>query len=147
MIRFVKKKKAGYYSLMMAIVGIVLMILENELTGAHIYDKASMYVHICSVLYFHIFLLYCVNCSSYCFKASIYSIAVKLMISVSTIMLLGLIIAYHIFSVQVRKSMHSLCNFVKFKYLIIWKSRNDFLGFPHHSSSCQHGECRIGNWL
>ena len=43
-----------------------------------------------------------------CFQASFYSTALKTLISVSTVILLGLIVAYHALEVQVRDSFDSL---------------------------------------
>ncbi|XP_054159589.1 small conductance calcium-activated potassium channel protein 2-like [Oppia nitens] len=68
---FEKRKRVSDYALVMALLGIVLMIIENELSSSGIYSKAS-----------------------------VYSYAVKTLITVSTLMLLGLIVAYHSLEVQ-----------------------------------------------
>ncbi|CAG2105950.1 unnamed protein product [Medioppia subpectinata] len=68
---FEKRKRVSDYTLIMALLGIILMIVENELSSSGIYNKAS-----------------------------VYSYAVKTLITVSTVMLLGLIVAYHSLEVQ-----------------------------------------------
>ncbi|KAF8784496.1 small conductance calcium-activated potassium channel protein 1-like isoform X2 [Argiope bruennichi] len=68
---FEKRKRISDYALVMALFGIVMMVIENELSAALVYNKAS-----------------------------VFSTAVKTLISVSTLMLLGLIVAYHALEVQ-----------------------------------------------
>ncbi|XP_023218522.1 small conductance calcium-activated potassium channel protein 2-like [Centruroides sculpturatus] len=68
---FEKRKRISDYALVMAMFGIIVMVLENELSAAGVYNKAS-----------------------------VYSTALKTLISVSTLLLLGLIIAYHALEVQ-----------------------------------------------
>ncbi|ODM90808.1 Small conductance calcium-activated potassium channel protein [Orchesella cincta] len=68
---FEKRKRISDYALVMGMIGIGFMVLENELSSANIYDKASFY-----------------------------STALKTLISVSTLILLGLIVAYHALEVQ-----------------------------------------------
>ncbi|XP_035225503.1 small conductance calcium-activated potassium channel protein 1-like [Stegodyphus dumicola] len=68
---FEKRKRISDYALVMAMFGIIMMIVENELSAALVYNKAS-----------------------------VFSTAVKTLISVSTLMLLGLIVAYHALEVQ-----------------------------------------------
>nr|XP_042896231.1 small conductance calcium-activated potassium channel protein-like [Parasteatoda tepidariorum] len=68
---FEKRKRISDYALVMAMFGIIMMVVENELSAAGVYNKAS-----------------------------VYSTAVKTLISVSTLMLLGLIVAYHALEVQ-----------------------------------------------
>ncbi|GFQ81321.1 small conductance calcium-activated potassium channel protein [Trichonephila clavata] len=68
---FEKRKRISDYALVMAMFGIVMMVVENELSAALVYNKAS-----------------------------VFSTAVKTLISVSTLMLLGLIVAYHALEVQ-----------------------------------------------
>ncbi|KAI2796373.1 Small conductance calcium-activated potassium channel protein 2 [Blomia tropicalis] len=68
---FEKRKRISDYSLLMALLGILLMVFENELSLSGIYSKAS-----------------------------VYSYAVKTLITVSTLILLGLIVAYHSLEVQ-----------------------------------------------
>ncbi|KAI1301912.1 Small conductance calcium-activated potassium channel protein [Halotydeus destructor] len=68
---FEKRKRISDYALVMALFGILMMVLENELSAAGIYSKASAF-----------------------------SNAVKTLITVSTLMLLGLIVAYHALEVQ-----------------------------------------------
>ncbi|KAL3185620.1 hypothetical protein MRX96_028530 [Rhipicephalus microplus] len=68
---FEKRKRISDYALVMALFGIVMMVVENELSAAHVYEKSS-----------------------------VYSMSVKTLITVSTIMLLGLIVAYHALEVQ-----------------------------------------------
>lgn len=68
---FEKRKRISDYALVMALFGIIMMVIENELSAANVYDKNS-----------------------------VYSMAVKTLITVSTIMLLGLIVAYHALEVQ-----------------------------------------------
>ncbi|XP_046811990.1 small conductance calcium-activated potassium channel protein-like [Lucilia cuprina] len=72
---FEKRKRISDYALVMGMFGIVVMVIENELSSAGVYTKASFY-----------------------------STALKTLISVSTVILLGLIIAYHALEVQVRVS-------------------------------------------
>ncbi|CAG2203763.1 KCA2.3 [Mytilus edulis] len=66
-----KRRKISDYCLVIGISGIVLMIVETELTMAKVYDKESHY-----------------------------SIVLKSIICVSTIILLGLILAYHALEIQ-----------------------------------------------
>lgn len=68
---FEKRKRISDYSLVMGMFGIVVMVIENELSSAGLYTKASFY-----------------------------STALKTLISVSTVILLGLIFAYHALEVQ-----------------------------------------------
>ncbi|XP_054723845.1 small conductance calcium-activated potassium channel protein-like [Uloborus diversus] len=68
---FEKRKRISDYALVMAMFGIVMMVVGNELSAALVYNKAS-----------------------------VFSTAVKTLISVSTLMLLGLIVAYHALEVQ-----------------------------------------------
>ncbi|XP_037513316.1 small conductance calcium-activated potassium channel protein isoform X1 [Rhipicephalus sanguineus] len=68
---FEKRKRISDYALVMALFGIIMMVVENELSAAHVYEKSS-----------------------------VYSMSVKTLITVSTIMLLGLIVAYHALEVQ-----------------------------------------------
>uniref|UniRef100_A0A1I8N2F4 Calmodulin-binding domain-containing protein n=1 Tax=Musca domestica TaxID=7370 RepID=A0A1I8N2F4_MUSDO len=68
---FEKRKRISDYALVMGMFGIVVMVIENELSSAGVYTKASFY-----------------------------STALKTLISVSTVILLGLIIAYHALEVQ-----------------------------------------------
>lgn len=68
---FEKRKRISDYALVMALFGIIMMVIENELSAALVYEKNS-----------------------------VYSMAVKTLITVSTIMLLGLIVAYHALEVQ-----------------------------------------------
>ncbi|XP_046401104.1 small conductance calcium-activated potassium channel protein isoform X4 [Ischnura elegans] len=68
---FEKRKRISDYALVMGMFGIIVMVIENELSSAGIYDKASFY-----------------------------STALKTLISVSTVILLGLIVAYHALEVQ-----------------------------------------------
>ncbi|XP_055911363.1 small conductance calcium-activated potassium channel protein isoform X3 [Eupeodes corollae] len=77
---FEKRKRISDYALVMGMFGIVVMVIENELSSADIYTKASFY-----------------------------STALKTLISVSTVILLGLIIAYHALEVQVRLFMIDNC--------------------------------------
>ncbi|XP_031638467.1 small conductance calcium-activated potassium channel protein [Contarinia nasturtii] len=71
---FEKRKRIIDYALVMAIFGIGVMVIENELSSAGVYTKASFY-----------------------------STALKISISVSTVILLGLIVAYHALDVQLFK--------------------------------------------
>ncbi|CAC5394631.1 KCNN3 [Mytilus coruscus] len=66
-----KRRKISDYCLVFGISGIVLMIVETELTMAKVYDKESHY-----------------------------SIVLKSIICISTIILLGLILAYHALEIQ-----------------------------------------------
>lgn len=68
---FEKRKRISDYALIMGMFGILIMIGENELSSAGVYTKGEFY-----------------------------STALKTLISVSTIVLLGLIIAYHSLEVQ-----------------------------------------------
>ncbi|KAM0727967.1 Small conductance calcium-activated potassium channel protein [Formica fusca] len=68
---FEKRKRISDYALVMGMFGIIVMVIENELSSAGIYTKASFY-----------------------------STALKTLISVSTVILLGLIFAYHALEVQ-----------------------------------------------
>ncbi|XP_052768591.1 small conductance calcium-activated potassium channel protein-like isoform X2 [Mya arenaria] len=66
-----KRKKVSDYCLVFGMFGIILMVLETELTMADIYTKKSPY-----------------------------SLLIKTLISISTVILLGLILAYHGLEVQ-----------------------------------------------
>lgn len=68
---FEKRKRISDYALTFALIGILFMILENELSAALYYDKSSVYSH-----------------------------AIKTVISVTTVLLLALIGAYHALEVQ-----------------------------------------------
>ncbi|CAH0399473.1 unnamed protein product [Chilo suppressalis] len=68
---FEKRKRISDYALVMGMFGIIMMVIENELSSAGVYTKAS-----------------------------IYSQALKTLISMSTVILLGLIVAYHALEVQ-----------------------------------------------
>ncbi|KPI99674.1 Small conductance calcium-activated potassium channel protein [Papilio xuthus] len=68
---FEKRKRISDYALVMGMFGIIIMVIENELSSAGVYTKAS-----------------------------IYSQALKTLISMSTVILLGLIVAYHALEVQ-----------------------------------------------
>ncbi|XP_016983400.1 small conductance calcium-activated potassium channel protein isoform X12 [Drosophila rhopaloa] len=77
---FEKRKRISDYALVMGMFGIIVMVIENELSSAGVYTKASFY-----------------------------STALKTLISVSTVILLGLIVAYHALEVQVRLFMIDNC--------------------------------------
>lgn len=68
---FEKRKRISDYALTFALIGILFMILENEFSAALYYDKSSVYSH-----------------------------AIKTIISVTTVLLLSLIGAYHALEVQ-----------------------------------------------
>ncbi|XP_065165962.1 small conductance calcium-activated potassium channel protein isoform X2 [Atheta coriaria] len=68
---FEKRKRISDYALVMGMFGIIVMVIENELSSAGVYRKEEFY-----------------------------SIALKTLISVSTVILLGLIVAYHALEVQ-----------------------------------------------
>jgi len=68
---FEKRKRISDYALIMGMFGILIMIGENELSAAGVYSKEDFY-----------------------------STALKTLISVSTVILLGLIVAYHGLEVQ-----------------------------------------------
>ncbi|KAL3289577.1 hypothetical protein HHI36_022991 [Cryptolaemus montrouzieri] len=68
---FEKRKRISDYALVMGMFGIIVMVIENELSSAGVYGKDEFY-----------------------------SIALKTLISVSTVILLGLIVAYHALEVQ-----------------------------------------------
>ncbi|XP_045484262.1 small conductance calcium-activated potassium channel protein isoform X3 [Pieris rapae] len=68
---FEKRKRISDYALVMGMFGIIIMVIENELSSAGVYSKAS-----------------------------IYSQALKTLISMSTVILLGLIVAYHALEIQ-----------------------------------------------
>ncbi|XP_058979175.1 small conductance calcium-activated potassium channel protein-like isoform X3 [Musca domestica] len=84
---FEKRKRISDYALVMGMFGIVVMVIENELSSAGVYTKASFY-----------------------------STALKTLISVSTVILLGLIIAYHALEVQVRVSANYISFFQMFLF-------------------------------
>nr|AAM11344.1 GM01744p [Drosophila melanogaster] len=79
---FEKRKRISDYALVMGMFGIIVMVIENELSSAGVYTKASFY-----------------------------STALKTLISVSTVILLGLIVAYHALEVQVRVSANCILLF------------------------------------
>lgn len=68
---FEKRKRISDYALTFALIGILFMIIENELSAALYYEKSS-----------------------------VYSYAIKTIISVTTVLLLALIGAYHALEVQ-----------------------------------------------
>jgi len=68
---FEKRKRISDYALVMGMFGIIIMVIENELSSAGIYGKEDFY-----------------------------STALKILISSSTVVLLGLILAYHSFEIQ-----------------------------------------------
>ncbi|EEB14523.1 Small conductance calcium-activated potassium channel protein, putative [Pediculus humanus corporis] len=68
---FEKRKRISDYALVIGMFGIIVMVMENELSSAGVYTKASFY-----------------------------STALKTLISVSTVILLGLIVTYHALEVQ-----------------------------------------------
>ncbi|XP_070504028.1 small conductance calcium-activated potassium channel protein-like isoform X3 [Chironomus tepperi] len=68
---FEKRKRISDYALVMGMFGIIVMVIENELSSAGVYGKDEFY-----------------------------STALKTLISVSTVILLGLIVAYHALEVQ-----------------------------------------------
>ncbi|CRK91847.1 CLUMA_CG005469, isoform B [Clunio marinus] len=68
---FEKRKRISDYALVMGMFGIIVMVIENELSSAGVYTKHEFY-----------------------------STALKTLISVSTVILLGLIVAYHALEVQ-----------------------------------------------
>jgi len=68
---FEKRKRISDYALTFALIGILFMIIENELSAALYYDKSSVHSH-----------------------------AIKTIISVTTVLLLALIGAYHALEVQ-----------------------------------------------
>ncbi|XP_040567051.1 uncharacterized protein SK isoform X11 [Lepeophtheirus salmonis] len=68
---FEKRKRISDYALVMGMFGIITMVIENELSSAGVYSKEDFY-----------------------------STALKTLISVSTVILLGLIGAYHSLEVQ-----------------------------------------------
>lgn len=43
---FEKRKRISDYALVMGMVGIIVMVIENELSSAHVYDKVSVHVGI-----------------------------------------------------------------------------------------------------
>ncbi|XKL69005.1 hypothetical protein PGB90_006774 [Kerria lacca] len=69
---FEKRKRISDYALVMGMFGIIVMVVENELSSAGVYTKDSSY-----------------------------SLALKTLITVSTVILVFLIIAYHALEVQV----------------------------------------------
>lgn len=102
---FEKRKRISDYALVMGMFGIIVMVLENELSSAGVYTKVRtvwqrLYLaavpYVCNVpvrvpkITFNAVL-----------QASFYSTALKTLISVSTVILLGLIMAYHALEVQV----------------------------------------------
>lgn len=68
---FEKRKRISDYALVMGMFGIIMMVVENELSSAEVYLKSSFY-----------------------------STALKTLITMSTLVLLGLISAYHALEVQ-----------------------------------------------
>lgn len=68
---FEKRKRISDYALTFALIGILFMILENELSAADVYTKSSVQSH-----------------------------AIKTIVSVTTVLLLALIGAYHALEVQ-----------------------------------------------
>ncbi|MFH4977713.1 hypothetical protein AB6A40_004422 [Gnathostoma spinigerum] len=75
---FVVRRMTSDYALFFAILGIVLMVVENELSAAHIYNKGSLL-----------------------------SFTLKSLILVSTIILVGLVIKFHVHEVQLFMNANS----------------------------------------
>ena len=74
-ILFEKRKKISDYALVMGMFGIIIMVIENELSSAGVYNKED-----------------------------IMSTGLKTLISISTVVLLVLIVAYHMLEIQVHMS-------------------------------------------
>ena len=72
---FEKRKKISDYALVMGMFGIIIMVIENELSSAGVYNKED-----------------------------IMSTGLKTLISISTVVLLVLIVAYHMLEIQVHMS-------------------------------------------
>ena len=72
-ILFEKRKKISDYALVMGMFGIIIMVIENELSSAGVYNKED-----------------------------VMSTGLKTLISISTVVLLVLIVAYHMLEIQVR---------------------------------------------
>ncbi|KAL0271672.1 UNVERIFIED_CONTAM: hypothetical protein PYX00_008689 [Menopon gallinae] len=77
---FEKRKRISDYALVIGMFGIIIMVIENELFSAGLYSKSS-----------------------------VESTALKTLISVSTVILLGLIVTYHALEVQVNLFMIDNC--------------------------------------
>lgn len=90
---FEKRKRISDYALVMGMFGIVVMVMENELSSAGVYKKVRV---LCKD-----FIVSFIASVSH-LQDEFYSIALKTLISVSTVILLGLIVAYHALEVQVR---------------------------------------------
>ena len=71
-ILFEKRKKISDYALVMGMFGIIIMVIENELSSAGVYNKEDLM-----------------------------STGLKTLISISTVVLLVLIVAYHMLEIQV----------------------------------------------
>ena len=71
-ILFEKRKKISDYALVMGMFGIIIMVIENELSSAGVYNKED-----------------------------VMSTGLKALISISTVVLLVLIVAYHMLEIQV----------------------------------------------
>lgn len=97
---FEKRKRISDYALVMGMFGIIVMVIENELSSAGVYRKVRLTSHFSRTAPF---------CSL--FQDDFYSIALKTLISVSTVILLGLIVAYHALEVQVRLKQYYVKNF------------------------------------
>ena len=72
-ILFEKRKKISDYALVMGMFGIIIMVIENELSSAGVYNKED-----------------------------VMSTGLKTLISISTVVLLVLIVAYHMLEIQVQ---------------------------------------------
>ena len=72
-ILFEKRKKISDYALVMGMFGIIIMVVENELSSAGVYNKEDLM-----------------------------STGLKTLISISTVVLLVLIMAYHMLEIQVK---------------------------------------------
>ena len=73
-ILFEKRKKISDYALVMGMFGIIIMVIENELSSAGVYNKED-----------------------------VMSTGLKTLISISTVVLLVLIVAYHMLEIQVQQ--------------------------------------------
>ena len=98
-ILFEKRKKISDYALVMGMFGIIIMVIENELSSAGVYNKEDLM-----------------------------STGLKTLISISTVVLLVLIVAYHMLEIQVTRPTPTQGNsYGPFPYKTTYRSHFDWV--------------------
>ena len=111
-ILFEKRKKISDYALVMGMFGIIIMVIENELSSAGVYNKED-----------------------------IMSTGLKTLISISTVVLLVLIVAYHMLEIQVHMGSEACLA------LMDWSRGGSLLFFTKHGYNLRNSSIRNRSWL